>query len=422
MKKFLRYLLVAIIPFLAMSCNKPGGGNGEGYFTLNRADIIGCWKVIQAKFDEGATMTEWPNEDTYVIFLENGQYHTEGYFGTKDGSFSIYGNLVTAKVDNAPYIVYQVAGIQEDKATIIATLQSNQMKIWMVCQRYQGEDKYLEETPVATVSDDNIFNTEHEIVTYLSAQYATLLELAKLKLSIEEKIVSGDLSMLTPANSDIKSLWTGFYKVLRTNNSAIKILEKKDTQIADKHLPHFCALRAFIAYNLATLWGEVPFYKNVPNSADDITFYSAATILGEALQDLQSGVSWDLGNVTPYVYLNPTAAQVLRGEILLAKGDKQAAKECLNVNWNDQIFQLGDMVFCLWDASKNEQVLVYSKDRIIRLQKEADSQIAEARQAWADDSNAYGHWQFLKRVGDSQILLPIPAPESWLLSSSAKTE
>lgn len=90
MKKFLKYLLAAIIPFLAMSCNKPAGGNGDGYFTLNRADIIGCWKVIQAKFDEGATMTEWPNEDTYVIFLENGQYHTEGYFGTKDGSFSIY--------------------------------------------------------------------------------------------------------------------------------------------------------------------------------------------------------------------------------------------------------------------------------------------------------------------------------------------
>jgi hypothetical protein len=123
---------------LLYSCGKDNGAETpSNSFTLNRDDIIGCWKVIQAKYDEGAKMTDWAFEDTYATFEENGLYKGEGYFGDGEGTYSVSGNVITTKVNNVPYIIYEVTGIEEDKskANLTATLQSNQMKIWMVVEK-----------------------------------------------------------------------------------------------------------------------------------------------------------------------------------------------------------------------------------------------------------------------------------------------
>ena len=420
MSKILRYIVFMLLPIFALSCAKPGNNGSKEVFTLNRSDIIGCWKVVQAKYDESATMTEWTYEDTYAIFLENGQYHGEGHFGTGDGTYSISGNTITAKIDNEPYIVYDVTDVKGEKAEMIATIQSNKMKIWMVCERFYGGDEYLEQPPVETLNPEDIFSTESQVFMFVSGVYSELLIFAALEQSIENKLVSRQLAVLNPANAEIMSLWTRAYKILRMVNSGIDVLDGMDTSFSFKYLSHLKVLRAFMAYNIATLWGEAPFYTSVPDSTNDLTFYNADALLAAALRDMESLVDWDLNNVPEYMYLNATALRVLIGEIQLTLGNNQEAKNSLSVSWDADIFHRGDMVFCLSGQQQSEAVLVYSKDRILWLQKEADGKTGEAMEGWSAEGG-YGYWRMLKRIGkakevcaceDYQLLLPIPEAEA----------
>lgn len=416
MNKYLSLVLISLLSVMSLSCDKLNGGQGS--FTLDRANVIGCWKVIQAKYDESATMTDWTYEDTYAIFLENGQYHGEGHFGTGDGTYSVCGNTVTAKIDNTPFIVYYITGIEGDKANMIATLQSNQMKIWMVCQKVESIDQYLEQPPTSSVNEDALFNTNEQIIAYLSGVYETLMNFAKVKLSVDQQLVSGQLSVLNPSNTEIYNLWTYSYKALRMINVGLDVLSKKESDLVKEHIPHLRALRAFIAYNLATLWGDAPFYTDVPAADAALPISTAESILDNALADLQSDEIWNGVGYSIINYLNPTAAQVLKGEILLAKGDKEKAKTPLIIDWDDFIFQKDDIVFCFWNMLDDSPIIVYSKGRATWLKMEAEGQIEDAYQTWSSEGNAYGYWQVLKRIGkakevtgcqDYQLLLPIPS-------------
>ena len=168
MKNILRYVLISIIPWLLACCGKDNGTETPtNTYSLNREDIIGCWKVIQAKYDEDAKMTDWAFEDTYASFEENGLYKGEGYFGNGEGTYSVAGNVITTKVDNVPYIVYEVTGLEGDKANLTATLQKNQLKIWMVCQRVEN----IEVTPPSSITDETVFNSETNVIAVLGSIY-----------------------------------------------------------------------------------------------------------------------------------------------------------------------------------------------------------------------------------------------------------
>ena len=435
MKKQLRDLLFAIFALLLIACGKDNGKDEpNNTFTLNREDIIGCWQVAQAKFDESAKMTDWPYEDTYATFEENGLYKGEGYFGNGKGTYSVSGNVITTKVDNVPYIVYEVTEISEDKskANLTATLQSNQMKIWMVVEK----SEFLDVNPPTVISDEQYFNQEGQVATYVAAIYNDLSKFAEKKLAIEDQLLSGKFSSLDANNSDVKSMWTYLYAALRKVNAALESLNDNGNGFVDRYIPHLKALRAFIAYNLTTLWGDVPF-TTIASPDNKIEIIKSDEILKLAAEDIGEsygysstyGYGYSMPNFAKwYTYLNPCAAQVLYGEIKLTQGKLDEAKGHFNLG---NAIKIGKEEYSSWNSiftfmkvnyegQSEELAVVYNKLGISLLLKEANGKTDNLVNEWKDFSN-YGYWQMLKRIGKAeevtgcqkyQLLFPYPYLEA----------
>ena len=401
MKRLLTYLTISIASLLMLSCGKENGQNEKNNFVLNRADIIGCWQVIQAKYDENATMTAWTFEDTYATFEENGLYKGEGYWGNGTGTYSVAGNVITTKVDNVPYIIYEVTGLEDDKAYLIATVQKNQMKVWLVCQKV----KNLDLEPQNPTTDENYFNQESQVRIYISAIYNDISKFAEYKLSVEEKVISGNFEVLSPTNSEINEAWTNAYNALNKINNGLNALEHNGNGFVSKYIPHLHALRAFISYNLASLWGDVPY---MPDDPSDVfrTIRKAEDVLKCAINDIELYSSYTFADAAYYEYFNPIARQLLHGEIELTRGNLSSAKDQLSINLdNQQELQTSDIIFYLRKLKENGDIdiiaLVYFKAGVELLRKEANGNVDGLVDLWKD-GNHYGYWQMLKRIGKAQ--------------------
>ena len=337
MKRLLSYLLILALPALFLACSKGNevansgsdDQNGQGNtntntndFSLNREDIIGCWQVIQAKYSEDAKMTDWEFEDTYAEFKDNGLYEGKGYFGNGQGTFSVEGNVITTKIDNVPFIVYEVTALEDEQAELTATLQSNKQKIWMVCKKV---DDYIEENPVTVISEDTYFSNENDVAMMINALYASFASFMIHKNALEEEIVAGNLQELNPSSSRIKNLWAEAYVVIRRATTVTDKLQELSRFL--EYSAHAQFIRAIVGYHLATLWGNVPYYTTVPKDASDVWIPAVMPredILESAYKELTEGFVSDferpfvLKSIAKENYLNGDVINVIASEILLA--------------------------------------------------------------------------------------------------------
>lgn len=433
MKRLISYLLILALPALLLACSKGNEVASSGSddqteqgntnnFSLNRDEIIGCWQVIQAKYSEDAKMTDWEFEDTYAEFKDNGLYEGKGYFGNGQGTFSVEGNVITTKIDNVPFIVYEVTAIEDDKAELTATLQSNKQKIWMVCQKV---DDYLEENPGTVISEDTYFNNENDVAVMINAVYASFASFMIHKNALEEDIVSGNLQVLTPTSSAIKNLWAEAYVVLRRATTITDGLRKISR--FPEYSAHAQFIRAIVGYHLATLWGSVPYYTTVPDEAASGGWIprvmANGDILESAYKELTEGVVSDFEK--PFVrqsiakenYLNGDVISVIASEILLSLSRNADAEKGLQslatLNASAELY------LAIFD-SNNNRYPVYSKQTIDYLYKESKNEVADLVTLWTANNLRFGYWQMLKRIGkakeisgceDYQLLLPIPQDE-----------
>ena len=424
MRKPLKYIVFCLAVFISFSCGKDNVKDPKDAFSLNRDDIIGCWQVVQAKYDESAKMTDWAFEDTYATFEENGLYEGEGYFGNGSGTYSISGNVITTKVDNVPYIIYEVTGLEEDKskAFITATLQKNQMKIWMVCQKVEP---FNEEPPVTVIDDETFLINDSMVLAVFNGIYSILSDFSKQKLAVEEKLLTGDFSILSPENKDLANLWNKAYIALRQINALINSLENNGNGFVSKYFAHAHALRAFLAYNLTTLWGDIP-YTTQP-TPDVIKIWKSEDVLKSASEDIElylSDYAFDVAQTEWFFYLNPTARNILWGEIKLAQGKPNDAKPLFALNLEDSKFQMGNIIFCFTGRDANGEFeitsLVYYIEGVQLLEKEANGTYEGLVESWKN-GNHLGIWQMLKRIGKAeeitgcqkyQLLFPYPSEEA----------
>lgn len=417
MKNILRYVLISIIPWLLACCGKDNGTETPtNTYSLNREDIIGCWKVIQAKYDEDAKMTDWAFEDTYASFEENGLYKGEGYFGNGEGTYSVAGNIITTKVDNVPYIVYEVTGLEGDKANLTATLQKNQLKIWMVCQKVEN----IEVTPPSSITDETVFNSETNVIAVLGSIYNNLAKSAHAVSGIETDILAGKFDKLSPNSTEIKTAWEYAYKSLNQINTALDALSD-ETKFNSKilaHKPHFIALRAYVAFTLSSLWGDVPYTEHASPLDNIPKITPASDILKGAIKDLElSSTSYTFGSSEEWRYLNPTARDILLGEIAMTAGDKEKAINHLNINLDN--YTTGNSIFVFApDTQAGQEDLftaVYLTENVGFMMREVKDDTDGLIESWK--SLPVGLWKALKRMGKAeevtgcqtyQLLFPYP--------------
>lgn len=413
MKKGLRYIVFAIASLLLYSCGKDNGAETpSNNFTLNRDDIIGCWKVIQAKYDEGAKMTDWAFEDTYATFEENGLYKGEGYFGNGEGTYSVSGNVITTKVDNVPFIVYEVTGLEEDKANLIATLQSNQMKIWMVVQK---AEEYIDEQPKDVYPEDSFFSDEKAVVAIINNLYSGIVEFVKLKQTILNKVENSYFKDLNPSSSEIQLLWTEAYDLLSKINMIYQELRNLEGSYdVEDYTSHVRVLRGFMGYNLACLWGNVPFIQYV-SQGEELTPRDASDILDLSIKDLSVRPDYKFSTIQENYYFNTTISVIVRAECYLTLGNKSSAFELLE---NNTSFPTpSDIYLQLIDGTESMPIYYNRYYDVLKDEAKGDLSADQLMLKWNQEALHYDHWLFLKRIGkaqevsgceDYQLLLPIP--------------
>ena len=404
---------------------------------FQRDSLYGEWKVIKAKFAQDATMTAWEYEETYATFKENGIYEGEGYWGNGVGTYSITGNTITSYVDNVPYIKYEVLSLTGKEAEIKATIVSTSQNVWLLCEKVE----YIDQKPSNDVVDDSMYMDKNNAWVAINGVYAYAREFVLYQHYIEYNALRNNRSELSPRSNLISAAWAKGYKVISASNQFIKILSTLGTNSwTDTYISQLKAVRAFVYYNMLTLWGDIPYWlEDYDINANP---YLSRTDSSEILNS-------EIGALNTFV-LNPKEMQavnsmftddsvkMLMAEMYLYLGDMEKAKQMLSgVNKIDYTnraaftFPLadyntnGDTYFIrykdlIWPAAATS-VDVYTTNNLVLYIREAEADTADLPSMWqAEDMSQYGHWAMLNRLGKTvetvscaphETLMPIPMSE-----------
>ena len=401
-KLFSSFLL--LMTLLVCSCGKES-------FELDREDIIGLWQIVQAKFDESASMADWELGDTFFTFEDNGLFYGAGYFGDVEGTYSVSGNTLISKIDNQPFFIYEVTGLKGDSAEINAIQQSNHQKIWMIWKKIEVEVV----PPMPPLSPESYFKSEENIQVFINRIYKYLVEFIEQENKVLQKYFDGTYSAISPINRDVSLLYSSAYSLLRNINYAYQAINEVVVDNKEDYLSHLRVIRGFLGYNLTTLWGNVAYFGYVLGADDEFPVMPQSDVLDAVIKDLNVSLNYKFGNIQESYYLNSLVAVILRAECYLSLGDSGAALQLLNdYTATDIIFQ--------YNVSSNseEWVTLFSKGYYDLLKLEASGTIDGLPEKWQQAGISFGYWQMLKRIGKAQevtgcpayrLLLPFPESE-----------
>lgn len=212
--------------------------------------------------------------------------------------------------------------------------------------------------------------------------YSLLTPFISNKQAIEDEVIARHYEILSPSGSEIMNGWKAAYQSLFYINDVIERIRTCGYSYDySGHIAHLKALRGFIAYNLATLWGRARF-ETIPHTAgEQPPILTANELLQVAANDLQNASNENyslIGNgIVEQRYLNPDACQLLLAEVSLTLGNKEVAKGIF-----DRYAKADgpNLYFEFIESDNSGQVVktypIYTKLHAERLSKEAAGQLA----------------------------------------------
>lgn len=321
-------------------------------------------------------------------------------------------------------IVVQIIGQDVWRADVAVTgdvLSISNDEITYLFARYDGlessleevkreiEENIIEETPSDNITTDDLFNSESNIVAVLGAVYLSMIDAVAEQLNLENiRINKVDLfgmpKSITPDSQEVLSTWEKWYKVA---NDTKFIVEHLDAELYPNYYSEAVALKAFVYYNLAMLYGVVVEYESMENC----TIYNATETL-DMVEDMLSS----LGEVSDEKYrLSNADIMVIRAEVALYRGAKEQA---LSLLADDADFELSidSARFPQYYTLFGDAITIYSEPKTELLRKEIGDENTNAD--WLSlEEERYGYWAMLKRtetacevVGceEYELLMPIP--------------
>lgn len=415
---------------------------------LERELIYGTWKIIRAKYSEDAQLTTWEHEDTYATFKENGIYEGEGYWGNGEGTYSVSGRTITTYIDNEPYIKYEVititeSGDEEDLdliAEIKITIVSSEQNVWVTCKKVE----VLDTDPEDSYISDNFFANENSVKVAIASAYRYMRDFELYQHFIEYNAINNQRTQLSVNSSLIEKAWTAAYKTINASNTVIGGLSTiEDQEWTSSYDSHARAIRAFVYYNLCTLWGDIPYitesnYNDMDALIAGIPRTNATTILSEEVASVTQSMDKLKDLASGSDDFSTDAINLLLAEICLYRNELASAKAHLNTINTDTY--TGSPIFSLsltdinagmsapsfynnykgliWDEYA-EYVNIYIASTINLYRKEAENETASILTEWTSQPQ-YGYWAVLNRLGKAQeitgckeheILMPIPDSE-----------
>jgi hypothetical protein len=263
------------------------------------------------------------------------------------------------------------------------------------------------------ITENHMAKNEESVETVIYKMYQHLSQFEKDQLEIERiRLDTSNNERITPTSSIIKNIWADGYRVIRSTN---ELLMQKSA--SEEYLAEARAIEAFVYYNMAMLWGNIPVVKSIQLSEImRISQSEAETVYRYCLELLKKSSfikSLDNGHVTD------SFVNILYTELYLSLGQKDMAYSYLKKvsSFNNSIFTLNVV-----DRDKTKLTIdIYTQKYVELLKDEIEGK--DNSNVWFDRGVIYGTWAALKRLGkaqtligikDYELLLPIPQSEVYL--------
>lgn len=284
-----------------------------------------------------------------------------------------------------------------------------------------NNDKDDEIIILPAVPKEDLFQTEVDFLAALAATYINIVSVEAAQLNLENIIITGkDMTgvprSITATMPEIEECWTNAYKAINQCNTIIEYANEEYGKYADEAK----ALRCFLYYNIAQLWGKAPYIT----AADvDITTYSPVHEQDELFNIIYNEIDMLLYNFENSFAgnygIDAGSLLAIQAEIELSVGNKSVACELLSrcqPNFSLSINDSQEELFAIY----GDKITLYTPKYVELLTQEA--QAAENLPAlWNEKSgSSYGYWAMLKRTGKAQevsgckeheLLMPIPENE-----------
>lgn len=261
-----------------------------------------------------------------------------------------------------------------------------------------------------SILENFISKEEETIEDNIHKMYQSLFQFEKDQLEIEAMRLSiSNKEQINSGAEIVNKTWVDGYRAIRYTNTLISNKSGKEEYFAEAR-----AIGAFVYYNMAMLWGNIPLVKSIsPSEFMKIPLSEAEIVYRYCLELLQECSSV---KVLDNRYVTSSFVNVLYTELFLSLGQKDQASFYLN-----KVSSFNDCIFVLKGDNKHEPqstIDVYTHKYVELLKEEVEGK--DNSIAWFGRDSTYGTWAALKRLGkaqaltgvkDHELLLPIPINE-----------
>lgn len=261
-----------------------------------------------------------------------------------------------------------------------------------------------------SISENSMCKEEESVEAFVYKMYQSLFQFEKDQLEIEAiRLSISNKKQINSWTEIVKKTWVDGYRTIKYTNTLISNISDKEEYFAEAR-----AIGAFVYYNMAMLWGNIPLVKSIsPSEFMKIPLSESEIVYRYCLELLQECSSV---KVLDNRHVTSSFVNVLYTELFLSLGQKDQASFYLNKvsSFNDSIFILkGD------DKHEPKSTIDIYTHKYVELLKE-DVEGKDNSIAWFDRGSTYGTWAALKRLGkaqsltgvkDHELLLPIPRSE-----------
>lgn len=199
-------------------------------------------------------------------------------------------------------------------------------------------DEFLDRLPETSITEDNFWNTEQDLIAYNNQLYATYYE-PKGFGSLHENYVLEGMSdnAFSDSPSDLRlgvhsasnpitsiSIWNWNWELIRNINVFLENYKNTliDESIQNKHAAEARLLRALSYYDKVKLYGNLPLIDKVLSEDDELVFTTQSSrneIIQFIIDDLNFAVQW-LPEGAPTGKFSKNIALAYKARITLHEG------------------------------------------------------------------------------------------------------
>lgn len=375
-------------------------------------------------------------------------YSTDNYIYSLDVMKNGAGSLIVYVYDDKQWLKYTSSlqyAISENTVTVklqdeeawsgFLAVTGNSMSITratdvLMFTRFDGnvgnlkkeiEENILDDEPSYVVPEESYYQSEEDVKAVLNALYTYLRAYEYKQVNLESiRIYGVDLNnnpqSITPSLDEVESTWQAAYKVIIMANTISNALQSSSME---KYLPYLneaLAIRSLVYYNIANLWGNIP-YTESSNSLDYPPVYTYEQVIGAVKETLSSIETFNNEDC----HINKGTVKALLGEIALCENNKAAASEYLENSFPDFSIAINETEEPGMYKLLGEKIPNYTSDIVRLLRKEAKSETNNIVSDWQSlGPHVWGYWLMLKRTGNAvavcncqeyELLMPVPNNE-----------